>query len=112
MTFPYPEDNAATIVAKILAALTMLNGIYMTLTPEKAGMKLYHLSKEDITSTIIQLIRNNGMSALSLATTQYLLAYANVMPSTAIASGLIPRLTVLLYNYATKTPLRYRSLLL
>lgn len=97
---------AGTVVTKSLPALTVIDGSYMALNPEAAGEKLYHLSKEDISPTVARLIRNNGMSALSLATTNALLAYANVKPSTAIAAGLIPRLIVLLCHYYVDVPVR------
>eukprot|EP00984_Skeletonema_dohrnii_P003045 scaffold1022_cov115-Skeletonema_dohrnii-CCMP3373.AAC.5 len=100
------DGMAASLVAKTLTALTAMNGSYMALTPEKAGEKLYHLSKEDITPTVANLIRNNGMSALSLAVTNALLAYSNAKPSIAIAAGLIPRLIVLFEHYNSKVPVR------
>ena len=99
-------DIAEALVAKTLTALTAMNGSYMALSPEKAGVKLYHLSKEDITPTVANMIRNNGMSALSLATTNALLAYAKVKPSIAIAAGLIPRLIVLFHHFNSKVPVR------
>lgn len=97
---PFLGGSAGTLATKSLAILTGINGSFMALNPEKAGEKLYHISKEDITPRVARLIRNNGMSALSLATTNALVAYANVRPSTAIAMGLIPRLIVLLYHYS------------
>eukprot|EP00984_Skeletonema_dohrnii_P023724 scaffold12816_cov126-Skeletonema_dohrnii-CCMP3373.AAC.3 len=100
------DGMAGSLVAKTLTALTAMNGSYMALTAEKAGEKLYHLSKEDITPTVANLIRNNGMSALSLAVTNALLAYGNAKPSIAIAAGLIPRLIVLFHHYNSKVPVR------
>eukprot|EP00985_Skeletonema_marinoi_P002235 scaffold902_cov153-Skeletonema_marinoi.AAC.1 len=100
------DGMAGSLVAKTLTALTAMNGSYMALTPEKAGEKLYHLSKEDITPTVANLIRNNGMSALSLAVTNALLAYGNAKPTIAIAAGLIPRLIVLFHHYNSKVPVR------
>lgn len=100
------DGITGALVAKTLAALTAMNGSYMALSPEKAGEKLYHLSKEDITPTVANLIRNNGMSALSLATTNNLLAYNKVNPSLAIAAGLIPRLIVLFHHFNSKVPVR------
>jgi len=100
------DGMAGSLVAKTLTALTAMNGSYMALTPEKAGEKLYHLSKEDITPTVANLIRNNGMSALSLAVTNAFLAYGNAKPSIAIAAGLIPRLIVLFHHYNSKVPVR------
>ncbi len=105
--FAFLNDGiAGASVTKALAALTAMNGSYMALSSGNAGEKLYHLSKEDITPTVANLIRNNGMSALSLATTNSLLAYAEVNPSTAIAAGLIPRLIVLFHHFNSKVPVR------
>lgn len=91
--------GAEMVAAKSLATVTVINGAYMALAPEQAGTKLYQLSNEDITPTVKRLIKNNGMSALSLATTSSLLAYStDTKPSMAIVAGLIPRLAVLLYS--------------
>lgn len=98
--------SAEMVVARSLATISGINGAYMALAPEQAGTKLYQLSKEDITPTVKRLVMNNGMSAISLATTSSLLAYStDTKPSMAIVAGLIPRLAVLVYS-AVGEPVR------
>ncbi|KAL7550186.1 hypothetical protein ACHAWF_013423 [Thalassiosira exigua] len=99
--------SADMVAAKSLATLSGINGAYMAFSPYEAGERLYQISKEDVTPTVKRLIRNNGMSALSLATTSSLLAYLDVVPSMAIAAGLIPRLIVLIYS-AVGEPVRMK----